>query len=107
MLGDDGRLRVIDFGAVARLPDGLPKTLGLMTRLALDGRSADLLDLLRTEHFIREGTELHGEDVLGYLAPFVEPLRAESFHFTRRWLQSAGRTGGRSAQPGLPARAAR
>ncbi|KOV82399.1 ABC transporter ATP-binding protein [Nocardia sp. NRRL S-836] len=88
MLGTDGRLRVIDFGAVARLPDGLPKTLGRMTRLALDGRSADLVDLLRTENFIREGMPLDGEDVLGYLAPFVEPLRTESFHFTRRWLQS-------------------
>jgi predicted unusual protein kinase regulating ubiquinone biosynthesis (AarF/ABC1/UbiB family) len=88
MLGDDGRLRVIDFGAVARLPDGLPKTLGLMTRLALDGRSADLVELLRTENFIREGMALRGDDVLGYLAPFVEPLRTESFHFTRRWLQS-------------------
>ncbi|GLZ30765.1 ABC transporter ATP-binding protein [Lentzea sp. NBRC 105346] len=87
MLGEDGRLRVIDFGAVARLPDGLPKTLGRMTRLALEGRSNDLLDLLRSENFIREGTVLHAEDVLGYLAPFVEPLRAESFHFTRRWLQ--------------------
>ncbi|MFD1148063.1 ABC1 kinase family protein [Saccharothrix hoggarensis] len=87
MLGDDGRLRVLDFGAVARLPDGLPKTLGLMTRLALDGRSQDLVELLRAERFIRPGTELHAEDVLNYLAPFVEPLRTETFHFTRRWLQ--------------------
>ncbi|MEU4803037.1 AarF/UbiB family protein [Actinosynnema sp. NPDC023587] len=87
MLGADGRLRVLDFGAVARLPDGLPPTLGRMTRLALDGRSRDLLDLLRSEHFIRPGTELHEEDVLSYLAPFVEPLRVETFHFTRKWLQ--------------------
>jgi predicted unusual protein kinase regulating ubiquinone biosynthesis (AarF/ABC1/UbiB family) len=87
MLGADGRLRVLDFGAVARLPDGLPKTLGLMTRLALDGRSADLVELLRSERFIRPGTELQAEDVLNYLAPFVEPLRTETFHFTRRWLQ--------------------
>ncbi|WP_367131945.1 ABC1 kinase family protein [Saccharothrix sp. HUAS TT1] len=87
MLGADGRLRVLDFGAVARLPEGLPRTLGLMTRLALDGRSNDLVELLRSEHFIRPGTELREEDVLNYLAPFVEPLRAETFHFTRRWLQ--------------------
>ncbi|MFT7841161.1 AarF/UbiB family protein [Saccharothrix sp. BKS2] len=87
MLGGDGRLRVLDFGAVARLPDGLPRPLGLMTRLALEGRSADLEELLRTEGFIRPGTELHAEDVLNYLAPFVEPLRTETFHFTRRWLQ--------------------
>jgi predicted unusual protein kinase regulating ubiquinone biosynthesis (AarF/ABC1/UbiB family) len=87
LLGDDGRLRAIDFGACARLPDGLPKTLGQMTRLALDRRSDDLLDLLRREHFIRPGTELLGEDVLNYLGPFVEPLRTERFKFTRKWLQ--------------------
>ncbi|MEU5690185.1 AarF/UbiB family protein [Actinosynnema sp. NPDC020468] len=87
MLGDDGRLRVLDFGAVARLPEGLPRTLGLMTRIALDGRSADLVDLLRSEHFIRPGTDLRAQDVLDYLAPFVEPLRTETFHFTRKWLQ--------------------
>jgi predicted unusual protein kinase regulating ubiquinone biosynthesis (AarF/ABC1/UbiB family) len=87
LLGDDGRLRAIDFGACARLPDGLPRTLGLMTRLALDKRSDDLLELLRSEHFIRPGTELPGEDVLKYLGPFVEPLREERFKFTRKWLQ--------------------
>ncbi|GAA1311620.1 ABC1 kinase family protein [Saccharothrix xinjiangensis] len=87
MLGADGRLRVLDFGAVARLPEGLPEPLGVMTRLALEGRSADLEELLRVERFIRPGTELHAEDVLNYLAPFVEPLRVETFHFTRRWLQ--------------------
>ncbi|MFD9733055.1 ABC1 kinase family protein [Umezawaea sp. NPDC059074] len=87
LLGDDGRLRAIDFGACARLPDGLPRTLGVMTRLALEKRSGDLLDLLRSEHFIRPGTELAGEDVLNYLGPFVEPLREETFKFTRKWLQ--------------------
>jgi predicted unusual protein kinase regulating ubiquinone biosynthesis (AarF/ABC1/UbiB family) len=87
MLRDDGRLCVIDFGAVAQLPDGLPRTLGVMTRLALEKRSDELLELLRAEHFVRPGTELHAEDVLAYLAPFADPLRTEQFHFTRRWLQ--------------------
>jgi predicted unusual protein kinase regulating ubiquinone biosynthesis (AarF/ABC1/UbiB family) len=87
LLCDDGRLCVLDFGACARLPDGLPRTLGVMTRLALEHRSTDLLDLLRDEHFIRPGTVLHADDVLAYLAPFVEPLRHDEFQFTRRWLQ--------------------
>src|SRR5262245_15658168 len=50
MLTDDGRLCVIDFGAVAQLPDGLPPTHGRMMRLALEGRSCELLELLREEH---------------------------------------------------------
>lgn len=87
MLLEDGRLCVIDFGAVARLPDGIPPILGRMSRLALDERSDELLELLRHGGFIRPGTQLVAEDVIAYLAPFVEPLRTETFHFTRRWLQ--------------------
>ena len=44
---DDGRLLVIDFGAVARLPEGLPRPLSMMVRLALENRPDDLLALLR------------------------------------------------------------
>src|SRR5690606_20953066 len=33
----DGRLGVVDFGAVARLPDGLPEPIGRLVRLALAG----------------------------------------------------------------------
>jgi predicted unusual protein kinase regulating ubiquinone biosynthesis (AarF/ABC1/UbiB family) len=89
MLTDDGRLCVIDFGAVAQLPDGLPLAHGRMMRLALDGRSRELLDLLREEHFIRaDGKQQpEAEHVFAYLAPFVEPLKEETFHFTRRWMQ--------------------
>ena len=83
----DGRLGVIDFGAVARLPDGVPRVLGVMTRLAVDGRGQELLALATAEGFIRPGTQLHAEDMLAYLSPFTEPLRRETFHFTRRWLQ--------------------
>ncbi|MCP2167898.1 putative unusual protein kinase regulating ubiquinone biosynthesis, AarF/ABC1/UbiB family [Goodfellowiella coeruleoviolacea] len=88
MVLDDGRLGILDFGAVARLPQGIPRPLGVMTRLALENKPAELLELLRTEHFIRPGMEVHAEDVFDYLAPFVEPLRPERFRFTRRWLQA-------------------
>ncbi|GAA1993307.1 AarF/ABC1/UbiB kinase family protein [Amycolatopsis minnesotensis] len=94
MLLGDGRLGVIDFGAVARLPDGIPSHLGEMTRLALDGRSRELMSLLRSSGFVRQGTELDPDDVLSYLAPFTEPLATETFHFTRKWMQrQAGRIG--------------
>jgi predicted unusual protein kinase regulating ubiquinone biosynthesis (AarF/ABC1/UbiB family) len=89
MLTDDGHLCVIDFGAVAQLPDGLPEAHGRMMRLALDGRSSELLDLLRQEHFIRTDARQQptAEHVFAYLAPFVEPLKEETFHFTRQWMQ--------------------
>ena len=84
---DDGRLAVIDFGAVAGLPHGIPRHLGEMTRLALDGRSGELMKLLQENGFVRGGNELRAEDVLSYLAPFTEPLATERFHFTRKWMQ--------------------
>src|SRR5690606_27888863 len=84
---DDGRLMVLDFGAVARLPDGLPRPLSVMARLALENKPAELLQLLRDHGFVRPGSALTEEDAIEYLAPFTEPLRTESFRFNRRWLQ--------------------
>jgi predicted unusual protein kinase regulating ubiquinone biosynthesis (AarF/ABC1/UbiB family) len=83
----DGRLLVLDFGAIARLPEGLPRPLSIMVRLALENRPADLLTLLRDEGFVRGGARLGAEEAVAYLAPFTEPLRTETFRFNRRWLQ--------------------
>jgi predicted unusual protein kinase regulating ubiquinone biosynthesis (AarF/ABC1/UbiB family) len=84
---DDGRLMVLDYGAVARLPDGLPRPLSVMVRFALENEPAALLQLLRDNGFVREGSTLAAEEAVEYLAPFTEPLRTESFRFNRRWLQ--------------------
>ncbi|MGI5127730.1 ABC1 kinase family protein [Pseudonocardia sp. CA-107938] len=84
---DDGRLMVVDFGAVARLPDGLPRPLADMTKLALEDRADDLIALMRREGFVLPQTPLTGAEALTYLAPFTEPLRTDTFRFNRRWLQ--------------------
>jgi predicted unusual protein kinase regulating ubiquinone biosynthesis (AarF/ABC1/UbiB family) len=85
---DDGRLGVLDFGAAAKLPGGTPRTLGVATRLAVEERSEELLELLRSEGFVRPGMQMSAEDVLAYLSPFADPVRTETFHFTRAWMQS-------------------
>ena len=85
---DDGRLGVMDFGAVARLPDGMPEPVGRLTRLALDGRADDVLAGLRAEGFVKPTVEVDSEQVLGYLRPMLAPLEAAEFHFTRAWLRS-------------------
>jgi hypothetical protein len=54
----------------------------------MEDRPDDLVTLLRSEGFLLPETEVTGADLIAYLAPFAEPLRTESFHFTRRWLQS-------------------
>ena len=88
LLTKDGRLGVIDFGSIARLPNGAPPIIGRMSRLALDGRSAEVLAGLRQEGFIPEGFDPDPDALLDYLTPFAEPLRHEEFHFSRAWMQA-------------------
>jgi predicted unusual protein kinase regulating ubiquinone biosynthesis (AarF/ABC1/UbiB family) len=83
----DGRLGVVDFGAVARLPHGTPEGLGRMTRTALDGDSAGLLAIMRELGFVRPGVKLTAEDVMKYLGPTLDPVRTPSFTFSREWLR--------------------
>ncbi|MFC4001830.1 ABC1 kinase family protein [Prauserella oleivorans] len=87
MLRDDGRICVIDFGAVAQLPQGAPPALGRMMRFALEGRSEELYSVLRAEGFVRPDTDIQADDVYSYLLPLVSPLTEERFHFSRRWAQ--------------------
>lgn len=97
---DDGRLGVIDFGAVARLPKGLPEPMGRLTRLALQGNAAEVLDGLRAEGFVPDDTDIDAQAVLDYLLPILAPLVEEDFQFTREWLRKEA---GRLADPRSPA----
>ena len=83
----DGRLGVIDFGAIARLPDGHPEPIGRLLRWALAGRAAEVLADLRAEGFIRPGVDVNPDGVLDYLRPLLEPVVGPHFHFTRAWMQ--------------------
>ena len=90
----DGRLGVIDFGAVARLPDGYPPALGRLTRLAVDGDDEGALAVLRGLGFVRPDVDLTAGQVMDYLGPVLEPLREPTFTFTREWMrEQAARIG--------------
>jgi predicted unusual protein kinase regulating ubiquinone biosynthesis (AarF/ABC1/UbiB family) len=97
---DDGRLGVIDFGAVNRLPDGAPEPIGRLVRLALAGDAAGVHQVLRDEGFVRPGVEVDAEGVLDYLQPLLEPVAADTFRFTRPWLRAQA---ARMADPRSPA----
>jgi predicted unusual protein kinase regulating ubiquinone biosynthesis (AarF/ABC1/UbiB family) len=84
----DGRLGVIDFGAVARLPGGHPEPIGRLVRLALAGDAQAVADGLRDEGFIKPDDEIDAEAVLRFLRPMIEPVAVEEFRFTRAWLRS-------------------
>ena len=83
----DNKLCVLDFGAVSRLPDGLPVAMGTLLRIAQSGNAEDVLEGLREEGFVKPNIEVDAEQVLNYLEPFVEPTRHESFHFNRDWIR--------------------
>lgn len=96
----DGRLGVIDFGAVNRLPDGAPEPIGRLARLALEGKASEVLDALRAEGFVKPGIKVDAEAVLDYLLPLLEPIAGPTFTFSRRWLR---RQAVRLADPRSPA----
>ncbi|WP_078856535.1 AarF/ABC1/UbiB kinase family protein [Streptomyces sp. NBRC 109706] len=81
------RLGVLDFGAVSKLPDGLPPAIGQALRLSLDDSADEVYARLRAEGFITESRELDPQEVQRYLAPIIEPARAEEFTFSREWLR--------------------
>ncbi len=83
----DGRLGVIDFGAVARMPGGHPEPIGRLTRLALEGDAEAVLKGLREEGFVKPDVEVDAPAILGYLRPILEPIAVPDFHFTRAWLR--------------------
>ena len=84
----DGRLGVVDYGLVARLPEGLPEPIGRLLRDALDGDREAMLDGLRDEGFVKPHIHLRPEELYDYLAPFLEPARVDRFHFNREWMRA-------------------
>lgn len=88
MLLPDGRMAVIDFGAVARLPDGSPRGLGEIATVALRDDPEALLRMLRAEGYVREGVDVDAQAVQAFFAPFVDAWRLERFRFSRDWLRA-------------------
>ena len=88
LVQDDGRIGVIDFGAVAVLPSGLPRVLGRILRYAADRDAEPMMALLRAERFVTG--EATAEDVLRWLGALADPLRTEEFHADRAWIGKQG-----------------
>ena len=85
----DGRLGVLDFGAVARLPGGFPPIFGRVLRLMHDGGDLTKLeDEFRSHGYLRDGVSVDLTALRAFLAPLAEPSRAESFRFSREWLRT-------------------
>jgi predicted unusual protein kinase regulating ubiquinone biosynthesis (AarF/ABC1/UbiB family)/HSP20 family molecular chaperone IbpA len=85
----DGRLGVLDFGAVDRVPDGFPPIFGRVLRLIHeDGDPARLEDEFRSHGYLRDGVSIDLTALRAFLAPLAEPSKADSFRFSREWLRT-------------------
>jgi predicted unusual protein kinase regulating ubiquinone biosynthesis (AarF/ABC1/UbiB family) len=84
----DGRMAVLDFGAVNRLPDGLPPSIGRLLAVALRDDAEALLDGLKAEGFVRPGVTIDAPRLLDYLSPMIEPVRTPEFTMSRTWLRN-------------------
>jgi predicted unusual protein kinase regulating ubiquinone biosynthesis (AarF/ABC1/UbiB family) len=85
----DGRLGVLDFGAVDRLPDGLPPFFGRLLRIMhTDEPDLDEVEReLRANGFLRPGICVDLEALRAFLAPLAEPSSVETFKFSREWMR--------------------
>jgi len=85
----DGRLGVLDFGAVDRLPGGFPPIFGRVLRLMHeDGDFAELEEEFRSHGYLRDGVDVDLLALRAFLAPLAESSKAESFRFSREWLRT-------------------
>jgi predicted unusual protein kinase regulating ubiquinone biosynthesis (AarF/ABC1/UbiB family) len=86
----DGRLGVLDFGAVDRLPDGLPPFFGRLLRImhTTDPDIPEVERELRANGFLRPGISVDLEALRAFLAPLAEPSAADRFQFSREWMRS-------------------
>ncbi len=85
----DGRLGVLDFGAVDRLPDGLPPFFGRLLRIMhTDEPDLDEVEReLRANGFLRPGISVDLAALRAFLAPLAEPSAVETFKFSREWMR--------------------
>ena len=83
----DGRLGVLDFGAVDRIPEDFQHRMGRLLRIGTMADIDEIEDALRNEDFIREGVEIDAEALQSFLAPITEPFVTDSFTFSREWLR--------------------
>jgi predicted unusual protein kinase regulating ubiquinone biosynthesis (AarF/ABC1/UbiB family) len=96
-----GGLGVVDYGAVARLPErSLPHSIGRLIRIAMRDDYADVLAGLREEGFVKPNISIDPDELREYLSPFVEPARSETFAFSREWMRGQFQRINDPRQPG-------
>ena len=87
MLLPNDKMGVVDFGAVAPMPGGIPIEIGMATRFALNDDYNNLLTAMQAIGFVQKGEQVSKREMDEMMKAIVEPLEVEVFHYTRKWLQ--------------------
>jgi hypothetical protein len=69
------------------LPNGFPEPMKRLLKHALDDDSAALYEGFKKDGFILADVDVDPELVLDFLVPLVEPLRTQTFKYSREWLR--------------------
>jgi predicted unusual protein kinase regulating ubiquinone biosynthesis (AarF/ABC1/UbiB family) len=86
-LFDDGRMGVIDFGAVDRIEGGFHREIGALMRIGTLGDPDMILAACKAEGIVRPGFEVGAEDLAAFIEPLAVPLIEDNFTFSREWLR--------------------
>lgn len=81
---EDGRLAVLDFGAVKRLPPEFPEALVTLLETALAGREPDIVGTLSKAHYELRGDVARGTELLRRADALIVPIVREArYDWTR------------------------
>jgi predicted unusual protein kinase regulating ubiquinone biosynthesis (AarF/ABC1/UbiB family) len=82
-----GGLGMLDFGAVAAVPGGIPAPFGQLAAAVLAGDGPVVVRLARQVGALAMDLELDPRLILGLLHPIVATAAGESFTYSRPWLR--------------------
>jgi len=82
-----GRLGMVDFGAVAATPGGIPAPFGQLAAAVLAGDGPSVVGLARQVGALAPDAELDPRLILDLLHPIVATAATESFTYSRPWLR--------------------
>jgi predicted unusual protein kinase regulating ubiquinone biosynthesis (AarF/ABC1/UbiB family) len=82
-----GRLGMLDFGAVAAVPGGIPAPFGQLAAAVLSGDGTTAVRLARQVGALPPGLELDERLVVELLHPMVATAAAGTFTYSRPWLR--------------------
>jgi len=82
-----GRLGMLDFGAVAAMPSGIPEPFGQLAAAVLAGDGPTAVQLVRRVGALAPGRELDQRLVVELLHPMVATAATDTFTYSRPWLR--------------------